>query len=45
MVCAEESANEPGMICSSAPLDSSLKPGLQVPRIPSVSHEVVCVSV
>ena len=45
MVCAELSANEPGTICSSGPEDSSRNPGLQVPRMPSVSQLVVCVSV
>src|SRR5690349_12972916 len=44
MVCADESAKEPGMICSTGPDDSSLKPGLQVPRMPMVSQLVVWVS-
>src|SRR5687768_5524784 len=44
MVCAELSANEPGRICSTGPEDSRRKPGLQVPRMPSVSQVVVWVS-
>ena len=45
MVCAEASANEPGSTCSSGPEEVSLKPGLQVPRIPIVSQVPVCSSV
>src|SRR6267143_5626605 len=44
IVCAEESAKEPGMICSCGPEDSSLKPGLQVPRMPIASQDVVWVN-
>ena len=35
---ADESAKEPGTICSSGPSDRVSKRGLQVPRMPSVSH-------
>src|SRR3954471_8037601 len=42
--CADESAKLPGTICSSGPEDVSLNPGLQVPRMPSVSQVVDCSS-
>jgi hypothetical protein len=45
MVCAEESANDPGTIWACGPCATSLKPGLQVPRMPSASQPVVWVRV
>src|SRR6185312_6448507 len=45
IVSAEESANEPGTICSGLPWPENLAPGLQVPRMPSVSQVPVCSSV
>ena len=45
MVCADESAKLPGMICVAAPAPENFAPGLHVPRMPSVSHVPVCSSV
>ena len=45
MVCADDSANAPGRICSTPADATNFAPGLQVPRMPSVSQPVVGVSV
>ena len=45
IVCAERVGERAGQDLLLGPDDSSLKPGLQVPRMPSVSQVLVCSSV